>query len=140
MTTKLSDSGTQRAIDEAAERVERKVRRELEDARTPALGVRSSDSSETYEIAERVFKREEPGHMRRCLKDGPAAEVCEVVEKVQRDMENVRKEVGDMKQGIAEERGEARGVLRAQARLTTIIVAIGAVVNIAIALYRFRHG
>jgi len=85
MTTKLTDSGTQRAIDDAAERG---AERALERSRTPV--VQSSDSSSRmYEIAEEVNARNEPAHMRMCVKDGPVCDVYKRIEKMENNIEGI---------------------------------------------------
>lgn len=63
---------------------------ELE-GKTPPVGTyaRASDSSDTYDIAERVVRREEAAHMRHCVKDGP---VCDVLKRID-DMEESVREV-----------------------------------------------
>lgn len=83
----LTESGEQRAIEDAAERGARRV---FEGSRTPAVGSpRSSDSSaEMYAIAERVVDREEAGHMRRCEAEGPAKRLREELIEVKADVKS----------------------------------------------------
>jgi hypothetical protein len=74
----LTDTGRQRAVEDAAERG---ARRYFE-GNTPPTGQRHGDSSDTYEIAERVVDRKEPAHILYCEND-PAGPVCKVTRRIE---------------------------------------------------------
>ena len=73
----FSDTGRQRAIEDAAERG---ARRGVES--TPPVERHHADSSEMYEISEKVVDRKRPEHILYCEND-PAGPVCKVTKRLE---------------------------------------------------------
>ena len=111
----LTDTGKQRAVEEAAERG---ARRAIEE-NTPPIGHRHGDSGEMYEVSERVVKRMQPEHMLFCEND-PAGPACKVTrrlaemerraelrfERIQNEQMDDRKEVLRVQQALDKFIGE----------------------------------
>ena len=129
MTTPLTDSGTQRAIDDAAERG---AARALEKAgHTPPVGEvpmhRPGDSSETYDICERVVVRSRPAGWVECEKGGPAHRLNDRI----KDIESDNKETRQMLNLIHDSMSQQEGAKKSQAKTLTLLVGIMTVVSVA---------
>jgi hypothetical protein len=86
-TRDLTDTGEQEAIRELA--AEKLARRAI--TPTPAPSV---SREEAWDISRKVQEQEEPGHFRRCLREGPACEIRERLEERIERMEKVQEELG----------------------------------------------
>jgi len=96
------------------------VREEISEARYTPPVQRVSDSTERmFEVAETVIARREPVHMRHCenAPDGPA---CKLATR----LDDIDKEIAQMKLDKAEERGEAREMAREAGKSGALRMAI----------------
>lgn len=112
MTDRLTDTGQQRAIDDAAERAaERAVARVRPQTPEPS----ASSSDRMYSIAEAVVERSEPAHVLRCENEGPVCKLGKRIEKMEERLKT-----------IEDARNIEVGERKANARLMAVAGALGA--------------
>jgi hypothetical protein len=141
----LTDTGRQRAVEDAAERG---MRRYFE-GNTPPMVQRHGDSSDTYEIAERVVDRKEPAHILFCENDpsGPACKVTKRLEqmetrmglrmeRIQNEAMDDRKEILRVQQVLDKFIGESEFKRRVLPLITGIL---GSSVAAALVMFLLRH-
>jgi Flp pilus assembly protein TadB len=111
VTSKLTDTGQQRAIEDVAERAAEKAASLVR----PVTPEPSSSSERMYGIAEAVVERSEPAHMLRCEDEGPACKLGKRIEKME-----------DRLKTIEDARNVEVGERKANTRLMALAGAVGA--------------
>lgn len=132
MSDELTKTAERRAI---ADEVESRLR-------DKTGGPHVQDSSEyirgiARDEADRTTRALITEYQNKCVNEGPICGVWEEIGKM-------RSDIGAIKTEFAGERGEARGVLKAQGRQTTILVTavtvLGFLANLAFNFWKTRHG
>ena len=101
---------------------------------TPVMtrGQRTGDSSEMYEIAERVVERNRPREWIECERHGPAFKLGQRIDRVDEHLNHVDERVRAMEFAHTEERGANREIARQAASRTALqTLAISGAIGIA---------
>jgi hypothetical protein len=118
----------------------------MEFSRTPPVVLcgespmhRPGDSSETYEISERVTRRLRPEGWFECEKQGPAHRIWDRIDKLEneriREIEDYSNETRAMIDGISTTLSERRGAEKSLARTLAVFVGTASIVSVLATLF-----